>query len=598
MPAKRKQQKKQITYFQSQSQKQSTGRKALLFGSKRYAAISVLLIVLTGVAFFGVLQQTKSSKAAWPYETSPSTIVEGESMSRPSGATVVSDSSASAGKSLRFSRNGSSSKTFSANKDAAYVEITAKGVYCRSGWPRMTIALDGVTIASNISVNSTSWKAFGYQKNVAKGSHTLKITMSNASSSCNRYLYVDVAELYSLPSVTPAPTVSISASPQTVASGAQSTISWTSTNATSCSASGAWSGSVATSGTYATPSLTADSTYTLTCSGPGGSTTSAVLVTIQNNVRSIYWGSWIDADTYGGDAAGRGDAPWDAVTWNTFEANAGKKVSILHYGQPPMWEQQFYPNVANLITDRGAIPFIDMSSSDAKLTDVANGVYDQSIISWADSVKAWGKPFFYRWNWEMNGTWFPWGSQAAQNPANFVAAWRHIHDVVNSRGATNVTWVWCPNIVYSGSTSLSQLYPGNSYVDWTCIDGYNWGNSGGRNDPWLSFSQIMKPTYDQLLQIAPSKPIMIGETASNEGGGSKSAWITDAFSIQLPNNFPQVKAVVWFNWPTQEDGATQQWPIESSSASQAAFRQAIGSTYYASNNYGTLPLLSKVAPIQ
>lgn len=79
----------------------------------------------------------------------------------------------------------------------------------------------------------------------------------------------------------PAPTVSLSASPASIASGGSSTLSWSSTNATSCTASGGWTGSKATSGTQSTGALTTTTTYTLACTGAGGtaSKTATVIVT-------------------------------------------------------------------------------------------------------------------------------------------------------------------------------------------------------------------------------------------------------------------------------------------------------------------------------
>jgi parallel beta-helix repeat protein len=71
------------------------------------------------------------------------------------------------------------------------------------------------------------------------------------------------------PSSSP-PTVSISANPTTIYSGTTSTITWSSTNTTSCSASGAWSGNKALSGSEVITAVGA-STYTLTCTGTGGS---------------------------------------------------------------------------------------------------------------------------------------------------------------------------------------------------------------------------------------------------------------------------------------------------------------------------------------
>ena len=85
---------------------------------------------------------------------------------------------------------------------------------------------------------------------------------------------------YGAGSPTPAPTVTISANPISIISGGTSTLSWTSTNATSCTASGAWSGTQATSGSQSTGNLTTTATYSLTCTGAGGSTSQSATVTV------------------------------------------------------------------------------------------------------------------------------------------------------------------------------------------------------------------------------------------------------------------------------------------------------------------------------
>jgi hypothetical protein len=88
------------------------------------------------------------------------------------------------------------------------------------------------------------------------------------------------------------PTVSLTVSPTTVAAGTPATLKWSSTNATACAASGAWSGTEATSGTQSvTASATGSYTYTLTCSGNGGSiaasaTLSATLVPVTVTAKS------------------------------------------------------------------------------------------------------------------------------------------------------------------------------------------------------------------------------------------------------------------------------------------------------------------------
>ncbi len=86
------------------------------------------------------------------------------------------------------------------------------------------------------------------------------------------------------PSLTPtggcvsAPTASISASPTSISSGGSSTLTWSSTNASSCSVSpGGWTG---TSGSQSTGALSSNTTYTLSCSGPGGSDSDTATVTV------------------------------------------------------------------------------------------------------------------------------------------------------------------------------------------------------------------------------------------------------------------------------------------------------------------------------
>jgi uncharacterized protein (TIGR03118 family) len=67
----------------------------------------------------------------------------------------------------------------------------------------------------------------------------------------------------------PTPAVTLSVTPSTITSGQSATLKWSSTSAESCTASGAWSGTQATSGSLVvTPAATG--TYQLSCSGPSG----------------------------------------------------------------------------------------------------------------------------------------------------------------------------------------------------------------------------------------------------------------------------------------------------------------------------------------
>jgi hypothetical protein len=309
---------------------------------------------------------------------------------------------------------------------------------------------------------------------------------------------------------------------------------------------------------------------------------------------AIYWGAYVKG------------VPWDLSILDTFESRAGKRSSIVHWGQPWWYGGKYEPFQTQLyerVRQRGAIPLIDWGSWDFccgtnqpnfQLADIIAGRHDAYIRQWATDAKAWGHPFFLRLNWEMNGSWFPWSEVVNGNRSGeYVRSWQHVHNLFRQVGATNVTWVWSVNEIAGSSTPIASLYPGDGYVDWVAMDSYNWGTDRGYG--WRSFAQAFDATYAALGQLAPGKPIMIAETGSSEDGGSKAAWIRDAFQVQLPTKYPKVKAVVWFNW--NDNDPALDWPIESSQASIDAFRQSVGgSSYYAANAFGSIAT-SPIRPI-
>ncbi|HET7455519.1 MAG TPA: glycosyl hydrolase [Solirubrobacterales bacterium] len=344
---------------------------------------------------------------------------------------------------------------------------------------------------------------------------------------------------------------------------------------------------------------------------------SFVKVSYTPSPAKVYWGADMDGevanlerDSLGNPLPVRLDAPWTQETWDLFEQHAGKPVSIVHFGQPAPWNQSFAASPLELTSARGAIPMISMGSIGATLSELEEGgVKESALAKWAQEVAKYQKPFFLRWDWEMNlpsSTSLLWVNEAHSNPAAFVRAWRNFHRIAEREGASNITWVWCPNVSFLGSTSLKSLYPGNSYVDWTCMDGYNFGTMPGGSG-WKSFSNVFSSTYAELTSSdfdGRAKPIMVGETASTEQGGSKPDWIAQALGTSMPDSFPKIKALVWFNWNITENGFEHDWPIESPvttpsgpSPSAAAFANAISSPYYAGNTFGSLAPLTRIQPL-
>lgn len=368
-----------------------------------------------------------------------------------------------------------------------------------------------------------------------------------------------------------------------------------------CDSSGANCAAISGATTASYSLATADASSTIrslvTAKNAAGSASSesgptpAITSPSGGGTSAIYWGAYMDGnptydDLYGGTW---GDAPWDSNTWSTFESHAGKKASLVQFGISNPWTYDFnhFKTVFDKVVSAGEIPVVSMNTKTVPLALIASGAYDSSIRTWMQEAASWGHPFFLIFDVEMNGSWEPYApGNNGNTAADYVAAWRHVHDLAVQAGATNITWVWCPNVDPSNMfTPYAQLYPGDAYVNWTGLDGYNKGGTS-----WRSFSTIFNSSYKNLLQLAPSKPIMISQIASEESGGSKAAWITDLLS-QLPQNYPQIKALSWFNWYFDESGTWMKYEIESSATAQAAFNAGLASPYYMpGGSLGTLPL--------
>ena len=133
--------------------------------------------------------------------------------------------------------------------------------------------LDGVNLANEdiVSPYTITWDT----TTATNASHVLTATARDAAGNQTTSSAVAVT----VSNVSPAPTVTLSATPTSITSGSASTLTWSSTNATSCTASGGWTGAKAISGTQSV-SPTVTTTYTLACTGTGGTATQSVTVTV------------------------------------------------------------------------------------------------------------------------------------------------------------------------------------------------------------------------------------------------------------------------------------------------------------------------------
>jgi hypothetical protein len=230
---------------------------------------------------------------------------------------------------------------------------------------------------------------------------------------------------------------------------------------------------------------------------------------------------------------------------------------------------------------------------------IAAGQYDAYIKTWAGRMKTFlagpdgtiGTPddrrAYLRLGHEMNGNWYPWSAAVGANtPANYIAMWRHVVTLFDELGLGPevLQWIWSVNNDDVGGFAAESYFPGDAFVDWVAIDGYNWGAS----ETWSSW-QSPPQLYDGMLtriRAITQKPVALTEFASTTSGGSvalKSQWITDLFSYVAARN---IQMVAWFNEDKETDwaffgGASGDTQFKSGRTTYRAYqsyRTAVGST--------------------
>ncbi len=234
----------------------------------------------------------------------------------------------------------------------------------------------------------------------------------------------------------------------------------------------------------------------------------------------------------------------------------------------------------DLITEAGGTAIISLElwnwheTKTPRLPQINDGDYDAYFRRWAEAARLDGRRVLLRFGFEFNGDWFSWGG----DPKAFVKAWRRARKIFDDVGAVNVAWVWSPNITSHPSTpenSMHAYYPGDAYVDWVGVDGYNWGDGYQVWHRWTSFEKLFTPVLDSLTKTYPDKPLMISEFGCPEGKpGQKSQWIREAYAYLVRR--PEVRAVVWFHLDKRGEGELN-FRIDTSAGALGAFNETFAS---------------------
>ncbi|HEX6933668.1 MAG TPA: glycosyl hydrolase [Streptosporangiaceae bacterium] len=202
----------------------------------------------------------------------------------------------------------------------------------------------------------------------------------------------------------------------------------------------------------------------------------------------------------------------------TFQTVTGNAPQIVEFYNPFL--KPFAAHQALEVINAGEIPLIQLNPYHVSERRIAEGVYDRRLKAYAVAVRKFGCAVVLSFGHEMNGWWYPWGVKGHTTPADFIAAWRHVHDVFAKNGARNVIWSWDPSHQYSSpkpgkiATPASEWYPGSKYVDWIGLDGYLGYDTNGHPQ---TFSEIFSFQLNDIRHVAPHKLIYIAETGVAPG---------------------------------------------------------------------------------
>jgi beta-mannanase len=223
------------------------------------------------------------------------------------------------------------------------------------------------------------------------------------------------------------------------------------------------------------------------------------------------------------------------------------------------------------IRDLGKIPYIrlmlrsdvDQRHGEKKfsLQKIIAGEFDVDLHAWARDAKSFESPILIEWGTEPNGEWFSWNGKwnggAGEGPQRYIAAYRHIVDLMRSEGADNLAWVWHVNWLDEPErkwNAFENYFPGENYCDWVALSAY------GPTTPLIrdgteSFAFKMREAYPRLAKLAPGKPIIIAEFGCDLHNRHVDVvrWTRTALEDLLSNRWPAIVGFCWWNEGWQND---------------------------------------------
>ena len=199
------------------------------------------------------------------------------------------------------------------------------------------------------------------------------------------------------------------------------------------------------------------------------------------------------------------------------------------------------------------------------LEQITGGEYDAFFRTWAKDAAATGRPIWLRFGFEMSGQWFSWSGK----PELFRQAWIRVHKIFQEQKATNVKWMFAPNVLYGSQTFTKNIlpyYPGDAYVDLLGLDGYNFGDNHSKHHRWETYAEIFEASIAGMKTFP--KPLWISEIGCADGP-KKSLWLADF--LERAEKDGRVEGFVYFNYDKRSEGEPN-WALDSDPGTLKVFK--------------------------
>lgn len=223
-----------------------------------------------------------------------------------------------------------------------------------------------------------------------------------------------------------------------------------------------------------------------------------------------------------------------------FEQLAQKEIAWAYFSNNWMDSLIFPKEAVEVIAGAGSVPFIRLmfrsvfveNQADPKyqMLDIVSGKYDRTIKAWANEAKSCRSSLLVEFGTEVNGRWFPWNGSYygggttgrygdpgyPDGPEIFRDAYRHIIELCNQEGCSNITWFFHFDVNDDPEewwNAPVYYYPGDDYINWIGVSTYGPQQKG---EDYVNPEELIRKAYRKMKEVSLNKPYAILEFGVTE----------------------------------------------------------------------------------